>query len=275
MHCTTPESPTSKGTKLHDPISYQQSLRMAGSDEPTACDPLPNSCATKKHAEIDRPLDQASIVEQVRNGSKVEGSGQTNEPSKSLSNDAQLEERCLRKRGASHTPASTKSEGATDEAGEGKGAAYARSDMVDCSSSLQPRPIKFPRSTQEPMTSQEVVTEAAATTGGFSTMPEKTHQTDTAKGVLKKGVTGGIPTEQRQGGSISHSEMYQSAWILAPMVRISTLPFRLECLKYGAGKVGNVISVKCRRTHPYPRGGAWGIVYTGLLGCARDRPCLL
>lgn len=30
--------------------------------------------------------------------------------------------------------------------------------------------------------------------------------------------------------------MYQNAWVLAPMVRISTLPFRLECLKYGAGK---------------------------------------
>lgn len=32
------------------------------------------------------------------------------------------------------------------------------------------------------------------------------------------------------------ARMYHDAWILAPMVRISTLPFRLECLNYGAGK---------------------------------------
>ncbi|KAL8439592.1 hypothetical protein Efla_003805 [Eimeria flavescens] len=34
------------------------------------------------------------------------------------------------------------------------------------------------------------------------------------------------------------ASMYHKAWILAPMVRISTLPFRLECLKYGAGNMG-------------------------------------
>lgn len=48
------------------------------------------------------------------------------------------------------------------------------------------------------------------------------------------------PCSTKAGTSPSPAEpagMYQNAWVLAPMVRISTLPFRLECLKYGAGKI--------------------------------------
>lgn len=42
--------------------------------------------------------------------------------------------------------------------------------------------------------------------------------------------------EKYSSTSVHASELYNSSWILAPMVRISTLPFRLECLKYGAGE---------------------------------------
>ncbi|KAL8446925.1 hypothetical protein Emag_004531 [Eimeria magna] len=48
----------------------------------------------------------------------------------------------------------------------------------------------------------------------------------------------GARSVQKEGSCCAKAEpetVYQNAWILAPMVRISTLPFRLESLKYGAG----------------------------------------
>lgn len=44
---------------------------------------------------------------------------------------------------------------------------------------------------------------------------------------------GGLP--QEEGERRSDGDFYKGKWILAPMVRIGILPFRLECLKYGAG----------------------------------------
>lgn len=48
------------------------------------------------------------------------------------------------------------------------------------------------------------------------------------------------PTDSRgavqEGEREKDENFYRGKWILAPMVRIGILPFRLECLKYGAGK---------------------------------------
>lgn len=51
----------------------------------------------------------------------------------------------------------------------------------------------------------------------------------------RAGSDGTAPNATCEYSSVS-SHTYNNAWILAPMVRVSVLPFRLECLKYGAGK---------------------------------------
>ncbi|OEH79186.1 dihydrouridine synthase domain-containing protein [Cyclospora cayetanensis] len=68
------------------------------------------------------------------------------------------------------------------------------------------------------------------------------------------------------------STMYQSAWILAPMVRISTLPFRLECLKYGADLVftEEIIDWKLLDTKRYENKDFSTIEYI----CKNDRRCI-
>ncbi|CDI81975.1 dihydrouridine synthase domain-containing protein, putative [Eimeria praecox] len=243
MHCATSESPTSKGTKLQESVTDEQRLREGESDDPTGCEYLASSCATNGHAELVQPANQAPMIGLGRSTSTVECSGREFEPSKNVSNGTQGQDHCLRKRGASHT---TESEGIADEIANGGEAADTLPGGGMSNSELHPRPLKFPRPAPQSVCGEGAVTEAVKTadqlneephlgkTKEFSALQEMARETDSAENVLDGFVPGELPNEQRQSGSVNASELYQSAWILAPMVRISTLPFRLECLKYGA-----------------------------------------
>ncbi|CDJ49428.1 dihydrouridine synthase domain-containing protein, putative [Eimeria brunetti] len=221
-------------------------MRTPGSEEPAACESLPGSSVTEKHAESDSPHAQAPTIEQSSHKSTLQGSGQGIVLSKSESNDTQGQDHCPQKRRASQTTACTESQGATDEGTEGKGAAGPLHGGDDTNSGLQPRPTKCPKSVQEQTCGDAAAADAVETAnkpneklhltnaGGSTDIQEEAHTTDSAEGVVEGSAIGEPSSENRHCRSPLPPELYQSAWILAPMVRISTLPFRLECLKYGA-----------------------------------------
>lgn len=251
MSCTASKSPTREGRELDGPVTGQQSSPVAESGESTAREPFAGACEAKTDEELDRLAPQAPIIEDGSNVSIVEGTQSENGSSESILNDTEDVERHLRKRHAPHTTAIKEPEGATVDVADGEGASYILDSGGDQTSGLQPRPVKFPRTAPAPTNGEAVTTEATKAVknqdeelqlekpGVSVALPKDCHNTCSHEGVLNGSSSVEASGEKSHPPSTNPSEIYQSAWILAPMVRISTLPFRLECLKYGAGEVRN------------------------------------
>ncbi|CDJ60606.1 dihydrouridine synthase domain-containing protein, putative [Eimeria maxima] len=246
MSCTASKSPTREGRELDGPVTGQQSSPVAESGESTAREPFAGACEAKTDEELDRLAPQAPIIEDGSNVSIVEGTQSENGSSESILNDTEDVERHLRKRHAPHTTAIKEPEGATVDVADGEGASYILDSGGDQTSGLQPRPVKFPRTAPAPTNGEAVTTEATKAVknqdeelqlekpGVSVALPKDCHNTCSHEGVLNGSSSVEASGEKSHPPSTNPSEIYQSAWILAPMVRISTLPFRLECLKYGA-----------------------------------------
>ncbi|CDJ37232.1 dihydrouridine synthase domain-containing protein, putative [Eimeria tenella] len=145
-------------------------------------------------------------------------------------------------------------EGGTSGAANGIYVASKLKHQVDSSSNSLQRHSKRSRTTEEsscegaPIPETEDSTETShhlhSTKAGI--LPEVPHEESerqsenerqSAQAGTQEMLNNDNLAEKYTSASVHALGLYNSSWILAPMVRISTLPFRLECLKYGADVV--------------------------------------
>lgn len=156
-------------------------------------------------------------------------------------------EPCRKRGAAAWDPAPPSEGGAT---GGGPSGTSPKETYGSCQVQPKQRRSSFPE--QSPACESSDSTQA----GAVEQQTGRTHPTQTGESpVVVDGMNRCCPDQRPYGGALIQDEfsssigspscgglagMYHDAWILAPMVRISTLPFRLECLKYGAGEIQTI-----------------------------------